>query len=109
VPQELLQGFSGARHRELIIDRFSALPLLAPDRDDHIAAAELRNKCRRGGLQLGTIDALIVRLCVRHSLTLLTTNRDFAGVAKAVPLKLWRSTPASSVDRQGSRDPSRRA
>ena len=57
VLQELLQGFSGPRARERILDRFSALPLLVPDRQDHIDAAELRNRCRRRGIQTGTIDA----------------------------------------------------
>jgi predicted nucleic acid-binding protein len=92
VLQELLQGFSGPKARELILERFSALPLLVPDRDDHVAAADLRNRCRRRGLQLGTIDALIAQLCVRHSLMLLTADRDFAGAARVVPLTLWRSS-----------------
>jgi predicted nucleic acid-binding protein len=92
VLQELLQGFSGPKSRELILERFSALPLLVPDRDDHVTAADLRNKCRRRGLQLGTIDALIAQLCVRHSLTLLTADRDFAAAARVAPLKLWRSS-----------------
>jgi predicted nucleic acid-binding protein len=43
VLQELLQGFSGAKAQDLIVDRFAAFPLLAPDREDHIAAASLRN------------------------------------------------------------------
>jgi predicted nucleic acid-binding protein len=60
--------------RELILERFSALPLLAADRDDHIAAAELRITCRRSGLHIGTIDALLAQLCVRYTLTLLTTD-----------------------------------
>lgn len=90
VLQELLQGFSGPKARELILERFSALPLLVPDRDDHVAAAEVRNSCRRSGLQIGTIDALIARLCIRHALTLLTTDQDFVGAAELVPLKLWR-------------------
>lgn len=42
-----------------IIERFAALPLLNPDRQDYIDAAELRNRCRRAGLQMGTIDALL--------------------------------------------------
>lgn len=92
VLQELLQGFSGPKSREMILERFSALPLLTPDRGDHVAAAELRNACRRSGLQIGTIDALIAHLCVRHALTLLTTDQDFAGAAKVVSLKLWRSS-----------------
>ena len=58
VLQELLQGFSGPRNRTQILDRFAALPLLVPDRLDHVDAAELRNKCRRAGIQIGTIDAL---------------------------------------------------
>jgi len=67
--QELLQGFSGPRARKDIIDRFGALPLLGPDRQDHIDAAELRNRCRRASVQTGTIDALLAQLCIRHALT----------------------------------------
>jgi len=89
--QELLQGFSGPKARDLILERFSALPLLAPDRDDHVAAAELRNRCRRSGLQIGTIDAVIAQLCIRHTLTLLTTDQDFVGASRFTPIKLWRS------------------
>ena len=88
--QELLQGFSGPRARKDIIERFSALPLLVPDRQNHIEAAELRNKCRRAGVQIGTIDALLAQLCIRHSLTLLTTDQDFVHVASHCPLRLWK-------------------
>ena len=84
VLQELLQGFSGPRARQQILDRFSALPLLSPDRDDHIAAAELRNLCRRAGTQIGTIDALLAALCLRHDLTILATDRDFKHIAAHV-------------------------
>ena len=88
--QELLQGFLGPRARKDIIERFSALPLLVPDRQNHIEAAELRNKCRRSGVQIGTIDALLAQLCIRHSLTLLTTDQDFVPVASHCPLRLWK-------------------
>ncbi|HEY1797635.1 MAG TPA: PIN domain-containing protein [Stellaceae bacterium] len=54
VLQELLQGFSGPRDRSRIIERFIALPLLTPKQADYIDAAELRNKCRRAGIQVGT-------------------------------------------------------
>ena len=93
VLQELLQGFSGPRARKELIDRFSALPLLLPERQDHIDAAELRNACRRAGLQLGTIDAVIAQVCIRNELTLLTTDNDFAMAAKHCPLKVWMATP----------------
>lgn len=87
--QELLQGFTGPRARKDIIERFSALPLVVADRQDHIDAADVRNRCRRAGVQIGTIDALIAQLCVRHSLTLLTTDKDFTRVASYCPLQIW--------------------
>jgi len=89
VLQELMQGFSGPRVRERILDRFSALPLLVPDRRDHVEAAELRNRCRRVGIQIGTIDALLAQLCIRHDMTMLTTDDDFRHIAGHYPLKLW--------------------
>jgi predicted nucleic acid-binding protein len=90
VLQELLQGFTGPRARGEIIERFGALPLLSPDRQDHVEAAELRNRCRRAGVQIGTIDAVIGQICLRHDLTLLTTDNDFTGIAKHSALRLWR-------------------
>ena len=91
VLQELLQGFIGPRARENTIERFAALPFLTPDRQDHIDAAELRNRCGRSGLQIGTIDALLAQLCIHHSLTLLTTDKDFAWIASRFPLRLWKA------------------
>ena len=92
VLQELLQGFSGAKARKQIVERFAALPLLQPDRDDHIRAADLRNTCRRAGVQLGTIDALLAELCIRHDLTLLTTDKDFLHAGRHCPLRVWSAT-----------------
>ena len=90
VLQELLQGFSGPRARKEIIEHFSALPLLFPDRQDHMEAAALRNHCRRSGIQIGTIDALLAQLCIRHNLTLLTTDKDFGNIAGHCALRIWK-------------------
>jgi predicted nucleic acid-binding protein len=90
VLQELLQGFRGPRARDAIIDRFAALPFLRPEREDHIAAADLRNDCRRRDIQVGTIDALLAQLCIRFELTLLTTDTDFARIAEHHALNVWR-------------------
>ena len=87
--QELLQGFTGPRARHEIVKKFEALPLLVPDRADHIDAAELRNRCRRSGVQIGTIDALIAQLCIRHELLLLTTDGDFTLAARHCALRIW--------------------
>lgn len=98
VLQELLQGFSGAKASAQIIERFAALPLLQPDREDHICAAELRNTCRRAGIQVGTIDALLAQLCIRHELTLLSTDNDFRLASKHCALRVW--SPKSSARRK---------
>ena len=89
VLQELLQGFAKPKAHRQIISHFSALPLLIPDRDDHIHAAQLRNRCRRQGVQTGTIDALLAQLCVRYDLTMLTTDNDFHNMASVVSLSVW--------------------
>lgn len=91
VLQELLQGFVGPRARVQIIERFAALPNINPDRQDHIEAADLRNRCRRAGMQIGTIDALLAELCIRHGLTMLTTDNDFSLVTARFPLQLWKA------------------
>jgi hypothetical protein len=87
--QELLFGFSGPKAKQQIVERFAAFPFLNPDRDDHVAAAELRNLCRTRGVQVGTIDALLAQLCIRHELTLLTTDIDFEHIAKHSSLLVW--------------------
>lgn len=59
---------------------------------NHHALADCgRFKCRRSGIQIGTIDALIGQLCLHHELTLLTTDKDFHNVATLKPLSVWKS------------------
>lgn len=89
VLQEILQGFSGPRFREAIIERFATVPLIVPDRRDHVEAAELRNRCRRSGVQAGTIDILLAQLCIRHNLQMLTADGDFVQIARHGNLRLW--------------------
>jgi hypothetical protein len=91
VLQELLQGFTAPKARTSLIERFAALPFVNPQRQDHIDAAELRNRCRRNGVQLGTIDALLAQSCIRHGLVLLSTDRDFVHAARHCTLRLWRA------------------
>lgn len=88
--QELLQGFGGPRDRAQIVDRFSALPMISPERQDHVEAASLRNQCRRAGIQVGTIDAILAQICIRHELTMLTTDHDFLGIAQHSSLRVWK-------------------
>ena len=89
VLQELLQGFSGPKARDSILERFTALAFIEPDRQDHIDAAEIRNTCRRHGVQIGTIDALLIQLSRRNDLELLTTDNDFRSARNHIEFNLW--------------------
>ena len=100
VLQELLQGFSGPKARSQLIERFAALALLQPDRDDHIEAAEVRNTCRRNGVQIGTIDAVLIQLCLRHDLVLLSTDDDFRSASKYVKFRLWNGAASQETPRK---------
>jgi hypothetical protein len=88
VLQELLQGFDGPKAKEAILSKFDRLPTIVPTTTDHVLAAELRNTCRRKGIQIGTIDALIAHLCINNELQLLTTDQDFHHVAQNTHLSL---------------------
>lgn len=92
--QELLQGFAGPKNREVLLHHFSVLACVQPNRNDHMEAAEVRNACRRRGVQIGTIDALLIQLCCRHDLTLLSTDQDFSLAAKTIDFRLWRANRA---------------
>ena len=84
-----MQGFRGPKARDAILSRFSVLPFLVPDRDDHVRAAELHIACRQKGLQVGTIDVLLSALCLRYELTMLSTDVDFRRIARVRPLSVW--------------------
>ncbi len=86
--QELLQGFSAPKSRNRILETFAALPLITPERQDHVDAAALRIQLRKKGIQTGTIDVLLARLCLRHGLSILTSDTDFVHMARFVPLRL---------------------
>jgi predicted nucleic acid-binding protein len=89
VAQELAQGVVSEITRAEIRGRMSRLSHISADLDDHLDAAEAFVACRRRGVQLGTVDALIATLCVRRGLTLLSTDRDFHHAAPILGLSVW--------------------
>ena len=50
-------------------------------------AAEIRNKCRAKGVTITTVDAQIAAAAINHRCQLLTTDGDFADIAKHFPLR----------------------
>lgn len=89
VLQELLQGFNKPKAYDQIIEHFESLPFIVPEREDYIQAANLRNKCRKKGIQVGTIDVLLAQLCIEREIDILTTDKDFSQISKLASLKVW--------------------
>lgn len=89
VLQELLQGFNKPKAYNQIIKYFESLPFIVPEREDYIQAANLRNRCRKKGIQVGTIDVLLAQLCIDREIEILTTDKDFFQIAKVASLKVW--------------------
>ena len=89
VLQELLQGFNRPKAYRQIIEYFSVLPFIIPEREDYINAADLRNLCRKKGIQTGTIDALLASLCIERDIKILTTDKDFSQIARVSSLAVW--------------------
>lgn len=89
VLQELLQGFVRPASADAILERFASVDLVVPTRDDHVHAADIRNRCRRNGVQTSTVDALLAALCIDRGYTMLSADSDFLHIAAHVPLECW--------------------
>jgi predicted nucleic acid-binding protein len=87
---ELLRGFVPSRAQQTILAAWEVLEEIEPTRADYVGAAEVANTCRRAGVQLGSIDALIAQLAIARGHTLLTTDRDFHLAARHLDLQVWR-------------------
>jgi predicted nucleic acid-binding protein len=87
--QELLQGVVRERARTQIVQMFAVLEYHTPSREDHVAAAGVRNTLRAAGVQVGTIDALIAQLAIAGGHRLLTTDNDFRSASRHIDLRLW--------------------
>ena len=59
-----------------------------PAREEHFAAAGLNSACRRRGVRLAKIDAVIAQLRIALGLVLLTADADFGMPRKHVPLRV---------------------
>lgn len=88
VLQELLQGVrsaESARRLRVVLEPFE---LVAGAPDDFARAAEIFRAGRARDLGIATIDALIGAIALGRDAALLTTDRDFARMAEAVPLRV---------------------
>ena len=73
----------------LVDTSVGSLDIVHPDLEGHVEAAGIRNACRRRGAQIGAIDALLIQLCRRPDLVLLSTEGDFRSARAHVGFGLW--------------------
>ncbi len=86
--QEILQGIARPEQFESLRKLLSVYTLIEPDRKDYEDAANLRNLCRRKGVQASSIDFLIATVAINHKCYLLSSDGDFENIATQCDLKL---------------------
>ena len=86
---EVLQGFKAERDFEQARILLVALPILALDADGHVDAARLYRRLRAKGFTVrGAVDCIIAQTCIAAGAELLSTDQDFAAIARHTPLRL---------------------
>jgi predicted nucleic acid-binding protein len=89
VIQEVLQGFRQEAAFRLARHSMTALPIVESPLQQEIflEASELYRGPRRGGMTVrSSVDCLIAACALRHGLTVLHHDRDFAALARVSPL-----------------------
>lgn len=90
VVQEVLQGFRDERAYRIARDAMFALPIVESPlpADVFEQAATLYRAARRAGVTVRSgVDCLIAACALRHDLTVLHRNRDYAAIARVSPLR----------------------
>ena len=89
VVQEVLQGFRDEGAFRKAKDAMAAMPIVESPLDDEVfyEAADLYRAARRAGLTVrSSVDCLIAACALRHDLTVLHRDRDYAALARISPL-----------------------
>lgn len=90
VVQEVLQGFSSEAAFRTARSAMLALPIVeSPLRTEVIEeAVDLYRRARRAGLTVRSgVDCVIAACAIRHDLSVLHADRDFAAIAKVSTLQ----------------------
>jgi predicted nucleic acid-binding protein len=79
--QELLSGIRDASELARLRSAVAGFPVITATIADHLAAAELANRCRGKGIAASTIDCLIAAQAVGGGFSLFTLDQDFDRIA----------------------------
>lgn len=90
IRQEILSGIPNAKQFATLRGLMSAFvdePLVA---EDYERAASFFNRCRAKGIQGSHVDFLICSVAASRGRPIFSTDKDFAGYAKVLPIKLYK-------------------
>ncbi|HEY6166498.1 MAG TPA: PIN domain-containing protein, partial [Verrucomicrobiae bacterium] len=89
IRQELLSGAQPQERFEQLKEYLRFYPNLVTDEEDDENAAQYYNLCRSHGVQGTSADLLICAVAVRYRMRIFTTDSDFDGFAKNLPIDLY--------------------
>jgi hypothetical protein len=90
VVQEVLSGVRERRQFDTLKSVVLAgYPVLAASVGDHVLGAQISSTCRRAGVAVATVDALIAAQAVNGRAQLFSLDADCARIARHVPLRLF--------------------
>ncbi len=88
VRQELLSGIKTEAQFEKLRDILAVFPDEPVSTEDYEAAAKASNRCQAKGIAFSAVDILICAVAERRGMSIFTTDPDFEGYARCLPLKL---------------------
>jgi predicted nucleic acid-binding protein len=88
VRQEVLSGIRSEEAFEALHEKLSFFRYLENLPGDYIRAARFFNLCRAHGIAGSHVDMLICAISYRYGVPIFTTDPDFAGYAKHLPIRL---------------------
>ncbi len=88
VHQEVLSGIRSSEVFEALHEKLSSFHYLAAVPDDYVQAARFFNLCRSHGVAGSHVDMLICAIAHRHGVPIFTTDPDFLGYGKHLPIRL---------------------
>jgi predicted nucleic acid-binding protein len=88
IRQEILSGIRTEAQFISVRKYLRAFPDLLTTADDYEYAAELFTLLRGKGIQGSNTDFLLCAVSLRHSMSIFTTDNDFALFAQHIPLRL---------------------
>jgi predicted nucleic acid-binding protein len=88
VRQEVLSGIRSNEVFEALNEKLSSFRYLETLPSDHVLAARFFNVCRSHGIAGPHIDMLICAMAHRYDVPIFTTDPDFSGYARHLPIRL---------------------